>query len=483
MFLVGKGIPDHIRNLPETFLKTPFGQMMKPYIDGMLRGVTQAPSVGPPATADSAPRQNHTQNTYTGIPNGAPSTAKGGKVHNVTTLREVENLLASAESSCAIIFFTSSTCPPCKLVYPAYDELAEEAGNKAILIKVDIGCAFEVSSKYGITATPTFITFLKGQKDQQWSGANESQLRGNVRLLIEMAWPLHPHRKLRLQSLQYPINTYITYGKLPPIDKLLQKLGSAGEDPSLRTIISFIKLMDDKNSAKPGLPDLRQLAQFVDNKFRSLPEEIHFAIIDLFRAAFTDPRVSGFFAEETDQKTLMALLSKTNDLSGCSYSHKLVMAQLACNLFTSTIYPERLLSIGPLHDACIQLATHSLLDSHGSLRAAAVSLIYNIAAFNHNERMEERPDRLSESIQVEFVASLLEGIRVETENMDFLRGLLLSLGLLVYLAPLDGEVVDLCRAMDAATLVNEKLSMNPFSKEPLIKEIGQELLGKGLANP
>lgn len=45
MFVVGRGVPDHIQNLPETFLNTPFGMMMKPYIDGMLRGQTRGPEI------------------------------------------------------------------------------------------------------------------------------------------------------------------------------------------------------------------------------------------------------------------------------------------------------------------------------------------------------------------------------------------------------------------------------------------------------
>lgn len=72
--------------------------------------------------------------------NGASAEANGevvGKVHNVTQLRSLETLLDSAKSSCAVIFFTSATCPPCKIVYPAYDELAAEAGKKAVLIKVN----------------------------------------------------------------------------------------------------------------------------------------------------------------------------------------------------------------------------------------------------------------------------------------------------------------------------------------------------------
>ncbi|PGH27685.1 hypothetical protein AJ80_00700 [Polytolypa hystricis UAMH7299] len=482
MFLVGKGIPEHIRNLPETFLNTPFGQMMKPYIDNMLRGATQGPNVAPLPS---------TQGLTTGPPQQSKPSAPRGRVHNVTTLHGVEDLLASARSSCAVIFFTSSTCPPCKMVYPAYDELAAEAGDKAVLIKVDLNHAFDVSSKYNVRATPTFMTFLKGQKENEWSGASEGQLRGNVRLLIQMAWPPHPHSKLRLSSLQRPVSSYISYKKIPPLDKLVQKIGADAKAPALQALVGFIKSRETAGVAETHVPDLSSLADFIQTKFSSLPADVHFAVIDLVRVAFIDPRVSGFFAEERDHKTLMTLLSRTHDLANCPYNQQLVMMQLTCNLFTSTLYAEHLISHDALRETCIKFATHSLHDSaHPSLRTAASSFIYNLTAYNHNHRLSGQQqqqqsqqvdtDKLFESDQVELVASLLEAIRLETENMDSLHGLLLCLGLLVHLAPVDGEVMDLCRAMEAADIVGEKGEIKALAKEPLIKEIGVELLGKGL---
>nr|KMM71899.1 hypothetical protein CPAG_08198 [Coccidioides posadasii RMSCC 3488] len=467
MFLVGKGIPEYIRNLPETFLDSPFGQMMKPYIDNMLRG----PAQGPPPQ----PGQPMTPSTPQAL---VPSPS--GRVHNVTTLNELKNLLLQAQNSCAVIFFTSSTCPPCKLVYPAYDQLAEEVGNKATLIKVDINYAYEISSTYNVRATPTFMTFLKGQKDDEWSGADEGRLRSNVRLLVQMAWPPHPHTNMKLPSLQRMIDSYICYRKVPPLDKLVQKVGPAANDPILAELVTFLKQESKPNSAKPPIPNLSSLAAFVQTNFPRLPSEIQFAVVDLVRTAFIDPRVSGFFAEEKDHKTLLTLLDRAKDPSNCPYNHQLVMQQLMCNLFTSQLYPDQLLSHDALRDTCINFATACLLDSHGNLRVAAASFIYNLAALNHNERLQDHPDKLTESTQVELVASLLEAIRKESESSDNLRGLLLSLGLLVYCAPMDGDILELCRAMDAGNIVLDKSNVEAFSGEKLIKEIGSQLLEEGL---
>lgn len=71
MFLVGKHIPEHIRNLPQTFLNTPFGQMMKPQIESALRGVTQG--TGTAGVPQAAPRPHPVQPAA-----GAAGAAGGG---------------------------------------------------------------------------------------------------------------------------------------------------------------------------------------------------------------------------------------------------------------------------------------------------------------------------------------------------------------------------------------------------------------------
>ncbi|KAJ5106821.1 hypothetical protein N7456_003496 [Penicillium angulare] len=481
MFLVGKSIPDKIRNQPRTFLDTPFGQMMKPQIEAALKGVTQGAEPSPfggPSAPPSAPRAPP-------VP-VAPSAL--GKVRIVSNLNQLEGELAAASDSCAVIFFTSSTCPPCKVVYPTYDELAAEAGEKARLIKVDIGSAYDVSMKYGVRATPTFMTFLKGQKLDEWSGANPAQLQGNVRMLFQMAHPSHPHTQLRLPSLQRPITNFVMYKKVPPLEKLLQKLPAEFKDTaSIASVIDFIKARHASNNSTPAadvrVPDLHAFANSLQSIYPTLPTDSHFAVVDLVRLLLLDPRVSGYFAEEKDHATILTLLSplSEDDLSSCPYNLRIVALQLVCNLFSTPLYPDQLCSsTSPLKETCLRLATNSLLDSHSNLRVVAASFAYNLAAFNHNSRFDGKPDRLSEEDQVELLASLLEATSREDQSPEALHGLLFALGLFVYEAPMDGTLIDLCRAMGARETVAAKGKIAALQKEPLLKEIGDELFGKGL---
>ncbi|GKZ39786.1 hypothetical protein AbraIFM66950_001201 [Aspergillus brasiliensis] len=474
MFALGKGIPEHIQNLPQTFLSTPFGQMMKPQIEMALRGVTQGTGAGtvgtqmPNTSAPTAPAQ--------------PAPVTQGSVRIASNLAQLEHHLAAASDSCAVIFFTSATCPPCKVVYPTYDELAEEAGAKATLIKVDISTAMDVSTKYSVRATPTFMTFLKGQKLDEWSGANPAQLRGNVRLLLEMAHPPHRHQQLRLPSLQRTITNYVTYKKVPPLDKLVQKLHPHHEDPRLLSILTYLKHRTSSSTPAADTPlpqDLPSFATFLQTTAGSLPLENQFALVDLTRLLFLDPRVSSYFAEEPNHTTLLALLAPSHSLSTCPYNLRIVMLQLCCTLFATPLYRDQL-TTSPLLPTLLHLTTSSLLDSHTNLRVVAASLAYNLSAHNHNARFAGHAEPLSEENQVELTASLVEAITQEEESQEALHGLLFALGLLVYQASPDSAVVDLCKAMGIAETVVAKKDVTGVAKETLIKEVGEELLMRGL---
>ena len=487
MFLVGKGIPKHITSLPQTVLNTPFGQMLKPQLDHALRGITQAPV---PQANVPAPDRSNPQATSNGLhTNGSMTnghsaaghkTIPGGTVYNVTTLSNLDKLLGSAKTSCAVIFFTSATCPPCKLVYPAYDELAAEFGSKAVLIKVDLSNAYEVGARYQVRVTPTFMTFLKGEKENEWAGANEGQLRGNVRMLIQMAHPPHPHTSLRLPTLQRRHKPVI-YSKIPPLDKLIAKIGPIGNDHSVTALKAFISHRQSSGAADSPLPDLKAISAFISTSLATTPPNLLFPLIDLLRLSLVDPRVSGYLAEEGDHNTILAILSTVINLGEkCPYTLRIVTLQMACNLFTSPLYPPQLLGSPKLATPLVQLVSSSLLDTtNAAIRVSAASLAFNIAATNHQRRLDdadEGTDLLSENNQVELLASLIEAIERESESKDALRGLLSAVGLLAYKASSGGEVIDLCEALGAKAMVGEKKGGVGKEMAALIAEV-MEVLG------
>ena len=475
MFLVGKGIPDHITSLPQTVLNTPFGQMIKPQLDNAMRGVTQAPV--PPNNIPQAAA--HPPSIPTGLSSRQQTSMSRsqkkeeipGVVYKPTRLKQLDELLASAKDSCAVIFFTSATCPPCKIVYPAYDELAAAAGNKAVLIKVDLTEAYEIGARYQVRATPTFMTFVKGEKESEWSGANEAQLRGNVRLLIQMAHPPHPHTLLRLPTLQRLHKTPVTYTKIPPIEKLVAKMGTVGTDSAVGALKDFVTVRQRSGAVDAPLPNLPAVTAFISKSFQTLPPESLFPIVDLLRLALVDPRVSGYYAEDASE-TVFGIVNTVNRLdTNCPYQLRIVTLHMACNLFTSQLFPIKLF-LEPSYSAPLfQLVTSSLLDNeHPPVRVAASSLAFNMAASNHQQRIRGDADFLPESSQVELLASLLEAIGRERDSKDGMRGLIFAVGLLKYMTAKGGEVDDLCEAVGAKDIITEAKGAFPDLKE-LAKEV------------
>lgn len=465
MFLVGKGIPDHIVSLPQTVLDTPFGRMLAPQISQAMRPITQAP----------ASRNGR----LASIPDVTTPTASLQAIHNVISLSVLKDLLVKASSSSAVIFFTSSTCGPCKIAYPAFDELAEEAASKAILVKVDINQAHDIASTYSIRATPTFMTFLKGQHQETWSGADPTRLRSNVRMLLQAAFPPHPHRALKIPSFLRQSTQYVLFTKTPPLDKLTAKLGTSQSEPAVSAVVSFVKARDAQGAREAPLPDLPLIGTFLRNATNNLAPEVLFAAYDLLRLLLVDARCSAFYAQEIEAHTLRTLLSHVTSQALCPYNLRLVTMQLACNLFSAAVTRHSFVADPTSSTLLVRLVAEGLLDrEHGTLRVAAASLAFNIATAVHTARQgETETPCLTDALQVELLASLLEALEME-ESADAIKGMVMAVGRLVYLAPEGGEILDLCRALDAQTAVKGKLKIAGVDAK-LMKEVGEELLGKG----
>ncbi|PNY27750.1 Desumoylating isopeptidase 1 [Tolypocladium capitatum] len=471
-FLVGKGIPGHITSMPQAVMDSPMGRMMLPQL---TQGVNAGRSGGSILGLE--------QSAKAPAPNGTGSTKNRVKI--VTGQDELSRLLNGAEKSCAVIFFTSATCSPCKVLYPVYDQLVEEYGDKVTFIKVDISQPQTtlIAQQFSIRATPTFVTFLKGEEENRWSGADQASLRGNVQLLVQMAHPVHPHEKLRLPSFSDPNVKSVLFSRIPPMAKLAVKMGEGlTKRAEVQALTRFVESRNTIGPQDAIIPDMSQLSSLVQDSVAQLPAEILFTIVDLFRCALVDPRVSGYFAEETEHQTVRSILEFANEQTDCPYALRLVTLQLGCNLFSTPLFPDEILRHTALRTPIIQLISSSFLDdSHNNVRVAASSLLFNLALADRRSRGKDSKANLPEGDQVELAASVVEAIGQEEESVEALQGMLSALGHLVYGTDQKGELADLLRALDAQGTISAK--RKNFPKEKLVAEVADELLGKGLGRP
>ncbi|BFZ59540.1 hypothetical protein YB2330_000551 [Saitoella coloradoensis] len=467
-FLVGKHIPSHIIDLPRQFMSTPFGQMMRPQIDQMFRR-------GPPAGTQSMPAQSlpSRSTNHSAAVGGGDAPLSPSAVKSVRNLTELESLLTSSPAS--IIFFTSATCPPCRAVSPHFDRLAT-SHPELTFVKIDIGTAYEIGAKYGVRATPTFETFVSGEKVGEWKGGDPSVLEMNVGRLVEVLEarkPKHPHAKLELKTFARVSKKPVLYDRVPPLDKVKGRIeaafaakGLGGERKTLSDVVRFLEERA-KSPAGAKLPAMPAWSTMIQTSLVKLAGEEVFPVIDLLRVAAVDVRVSGYFAEEKEMPTIRAILSKAGE-EGRGFQLRLVTMQMLCNLFSSTLGPQRLLSSEGALDALLTVLPSALLDSEAKVRAAASALAFNVATYIFQQRTASQPSTLPESATLELVAALVEALQSES-SMDAgtLRGLVLAIGHLAYLAPVEGDVLGLLEGMEVSGVLKGKG-----------KDVGDEEVGR-----
>ncbi|CCO31095.1 PPPDE peptidase domain-containing protein 2 AltName: Full=Protein FAM152B [Rhizoctonia solani AG-1 IB] len=222
-FLTGEHIPSWIRDLPADFLSTPFGASMRPMIDNMFRRPTPG-TTPPPATPQTgvpsgdisnlllqAVAQRAASSTFNQPETTNPgSSTVAAAVHIATNPPSLDSLIRSHKAS--VIFFTSSSCGPCRAIEPAFEDIArEKAGPDVVFVKVslDVPAASEVAD---------------GERIDELKGADRGELKTRVDLLLYQAFPPHPHVSLKLPVLRALSTQAIVYEQVPDLAKLLSKI-------------------------------------------------------------------------------------------------------------------------------------------------------------------------------------------------------------------------------------------------------------------
>jgi len=360
VFLVGKDIPSKIRELPQTFLGTPMGQMMRGMLDDSLRSMTQAPDA---VSGQSAP----------------PSGSRPG---NLATNR---NGIESGSSSAR-----------------------------------------------------------------------------------------HPHTRLKLPGLQFKIREPVTYRKQPPLDKLTAKLGDAAKDKTIQQLVAYVRKRGANGLDEVPLPSLTDFNQTMIRIRSQLPLESQFALVDLVRIAAIDPRFSSWLVLPNERR-LQSVIPSSADWFTSPPNLQVVTLQLACNLFNSNVFQDQIKNDPFIRETLGNLISNCLLASQVNVRALSAALVYDLVAFDHNERMENRADQVNVSAIEGVEEALVQAVINEVENKDTFHSLLLALGMMLLCAPGDDAVWELCEAMELKQTLLSKSTRQGFKEEPLLEEVIQLL--------
>nr|XP_043878630.1 thioredoxin-like [Solea senegalensis] len=100
-------------------------------------------------------------------------------VKMVDDLDDFKKQMKNAGDKVVVVDFTATWCPPCKMIAPIFEELAEKYTNM-VFLKVDVDEAEDVAANYEVNCMPTFI-FIKNSKVlDRFDGANIQKLKDKL---------------------------------------------------------------------------------------------------------------------------------------------------------------------------------------------------------------------------------------------------------------------------------------------------------------
>ena len=91
-----------------------------------------------------------------------PRRSGGGKPIEITD-ENFERVLASAGDKPVLIDFWATWCPPCRLLAPTIDVLAEESGGRYVVGKLDTDANPQTAGRFRISSIPTLLIFRGGK--------------------------------------------------------------------------------------------------------------------------------------------------------------------------------------------------------------------------------------------------------------------------------------------------------------------------------
>ncbi|KAI0320158.1 PPPDE putative peptidase domain-containing protein [Amylostereum chailletii] len=476
-FLTGGSIPPWIKDLPSDFLSTPFGMALRPTIDAMYRRPATGAPVAPPPNqaAQPAPDSQLASALLQAVANRAASSGaslaspSGVSTPSTTTVAaplHVSSNMASFRSilgsnRAVVAMFTSTTCGPCRMIAPVFEEIAREktkGEGKTAFVKVDIdvGMSGAIAREYGVRATPTFAFFLDGSRTHELKGVNAPELRTQVDLLIYQAFPPHPHTSMHLPAVEALSLEPILFKQVPALDTVKKKLMSFVEaspvenkfqikDHLSRTIFPWIKnrfCAPSTPSATPSSTVVSAFREVATALVQDLPTASLFPFLDIWRLALLDASV----AQATQTSLIMLLVQIHTSSTPAPRATLLTLLRLLSNgLGTSLARP--LLAVDTQGKAALTgVLVATLLNPDRLVRVAAASLAFNVAAWVQRGRVARVKGQRGEidgareaeedgDWEVEIVSAIAQALETEQESEDVVHRLTATLALLVRLSP------------------------------------------------
>jgi len=99
----------------------------------------------------------------------AVTDAGGHAAMHIDNAADFERLVLNATTPVLVDFYSNS-CPPCRMLAPTVEQLAEEYEGRAVVCKINVEKAQPLARQYGIQAIPAVVFFKQGRETQRLVG-------------------------------------------------------------------------------------------------------------------------------------------------------------------------------------------------------------------------------------------------------------------------------------------------------------------------
>lgn len=96
-----------------------------------------------------------------------------------------ESFAASTASGVVLVDFYGTYCPPCKLLEPVIEQLAEDFADRAVVARINVDDHSESAVDHTVEDIPTIVMFKDGVEETRLFGAQKLEtLAGELTRLL-----------------------------------------------------------------------------------------------------------------------------------------------------------------------------------------------------------------------------------------------------------------------------------------------------------
>lgn len=89
---------------------------------------------------------------------------------------EVDAAVSAAGALPVVVMYSATWCGKCKALYPSFRGYADEHGDAARFVKVDVDVAEDVADDAAVRSVPTVVVHKAGKELARYTGANASEV-------------------------------------------------------------------------------------------------------------------------------------------------------------------------------------------------------------------------------------------------------------------------------------------------------------------